>query len=183
MSSSDSPRIRIVVSVASTLIATAIIFGASSIWPSFAKWLSTAWGASWSVLTYSQPVPVWLLALLIIGTLLLVLVVIARSCQHATTFIDYHTDLFLGILWRWRYDSRGTVHSPVPFCPHCDMQLRGRRRSSYTVIEDIEFHCDGCNRRIAEFDFGWDELEDRVIREIHRVLRNDEWRKRIRPSD
>ena len=182
MSSSESPRTKIIVSVASTLIASAIIFGASRIWPSFATWLGTAWSASWGAVTYRQPVPVWLLVLLSLGSLLFLLTLIARSFQHGPTHLDYHTDRFLGILWRWRYDSSGTVHSPIPFCPYCDMQLRGRRSAGYAVIKDIEFHCDGCNRRIAEFDFGWDELEDRVIREIHRVLRNNEWQKRLQPS-
>jgi hypothetical protein len=189
MSSSESPRTKIIVSVSSTLIATTIIVGAARIWPSFAAWLGSAWTAAWGFITYRQPVPVWLLSFLILCAVALVAFILLRLRAIRPDWRSYTQDEFFGVIWRWRYTSQGGVADLIPFCPACDTLIRPARQdppAGYYSSEwpyHTRFGCDHCTAKPSVTKGSIDTIHDKIIRQIDRKLRNDEWRQiAIRPS-
>jgi hypothetical protein len=86
---------------------------------------------------------------------------------------DYREDAFLGLVWRWTYDSSGQPRSVYPFCPQCDLQLQPGIGLFHMTTE---LHCDRCRRELLSCDQDWPNLQARIVREIQRALRTGEWR-------
>jgi len=131
MASSERQTTKIVVSVASTLIACTIIYFTTSWWATVRDWFVSALLALWHFLLGGHSIPRWLLVILSFATVLLILRVIAGlRTPKGPHWSDYTEDAFFGVRWRWDY-SRGEIQRPVPFCAHCDIQLVPLRGTEY----------------------------------------------------
>ena len=100
---------------------------------------------------------------------------------HWREFTEFE---FLGVLWRWDYGSRGDILHLVSFCPRsgCDMQTYGRLGRYFGPgNESTVYHCDRCGHT-PDINGSQEAIENRVLREIQRLLRSDQWKNHIRPS-
>lgn len=74
------------------------------------------------------------------------------------------------ILWRWHPSHDGNIHELVSFCPKCDFQIYTRPGIAGHPPRSV-YHCEDCNRDVAEFNFSQSEVENRVKRKIQQYLR------------
>lgn len=134
---------------------------------------------------FSSPIsiPIWVFSFLVITCVggLIFIVIQFLSTITVETHFSYVTDTFLGLRWRWRY-SGSEISCITCFCPSCDLQLYPRKLSLYDAVDHIGFKCEDCNRDLAEFQFSYDHLEDKILRSIQKNLRNDSWKEKIEKS-
>jgi hypothetical protein len=91
---------------------------------------------------------------------------------------SYRRDSFYGLVWRWDYHG-DRIDDPVPYCRQCDTQVIareeyeygsfGRRLVTYCI-------CDHCSGTAEKFDESFRDMQNKVIRQVDRKLRNQEWR-------
>ena len=188
MASSEKPSAKIFVSVASSLIlATLTYFGRHILLPAW-HWVAGIFIAVWSWITSNHLVPGWLLLLLSpCGAWCLFRIFIAFRAParpEEPTWHDFTEFEFLGVLWRWQYDRRGAIHTLVSFClpSNCDMQTYGRPSHHYGAFQErTAYDCDRCGHT-SEIPGSQECVEDKVLREIQRLLRCGDWKKHIRPN-
>jgi len=169
--------------VLATLISAFLLWLASEFGPVMTELLSeyvwapivTAASVTWSAVTYSVGVPVWLLALLAIFPARAVVGVLQKRRAPAgppePRWQDYTVDYFHGLRWRWAYAGE-RIFDVTPFCPRDDTLLVAER-DYYQMF----LCCETCGER---WDFRGDDarsLRGKVERQIDRKLRNEnEWR-------
>ena len=95
--------------------------------------------------------------------------------------MDYRSDIFFGLKWRWKIFSDETLSEPIPYCEECDLQLYPEMVHQYPGPNGetyfgaaVRLHCENCAAPDAylpdkEFPQG---VPDRVEREIQRKLRD-----------
>jgi len=134
---------------------------------------------------------VWMLApfpvprIFVLACLTAALVIMTRRRRHRSlsaqpvkpSWRDYREDVFLGLVWRWTYDSSGQPGAICPFCPQCDLQLSPRVGAFHM---STELRCDRCQRERLSYDQDWPGLIARIILEIQRTLRSGEWEYKTR---
>ena len=143
-----------------------------------AGWFATRAALQWMIAPW--PVP----RILVLAFVLIVFGIAARrmralstSAPHASlSKRDYREDEFLGVVWRWHYDSEGQPFGICAFCPRCDLQLLPRPGPFHV---STELHCSRCQRDQLSYDQVWEALEGRIICEIQRALRSGEWQAKI----
>jgi hypothetical protein len=130
--------------------------------------------SSVSFLNMKVPVAVWLLGVLIIGSLLfaaVVVLVFLDSRRRGPTWKDYRTDKFHDMVWRW---GCGATPSEVDglscFCPDVDTQLVYSEESDRTWFE-----CETCHKRFGPLPGDRLHVFSEVTRQIHRKLRTGLW--------
>ena len=100
-------------------------------------------------------------------------------------FYAYNKDEFFNAVWRWSYSGNGLPEDAASFCPNCDMQLvyhedhGGYRAAGLT---NTILFCEICNERITDVEGDYDHLESRVLREIERKVRSNEYKQNLQPS-
>lgn len=188
MASNEKPTTKILVSVASGLVLAGLLYLARYWIPAALRWVGSVFVAAWSWFTASHGIPGWLLLLLsLCGVWCFFRIVAAFRAPTEPVEPQWHdfTEFeFLGVLWRWRYDGRGTLHGPVSFCPQagCDMQTYGRLGQYYGAgRETTVYRCDRCGHT-PEAQGSQEQVKDKVTREIQRLLRCGDWKNHIRPS-
>lgn len=124
--------------------------------------------------------PVWLLILLSFSGLTVALCVLAlcNFLSRAPDYFSYISDNIFGIDWRWHW-QKGKLreHNLVPFCPRreCSCRLDPQEMSGYRAVDDISLVCDHCGFT-KHFDCNWDELRWKVVKEIDRRIRTEEFK-------
>lgn len=165
-------------------IATAIFV------PGVFSWL---WGVVvliWRFFTAPVGIPVWLLSLLLFIIVWLVYRGLKRSLRSLATpsYLTYTDDRFFGIHWRWKYLGN-QLDNPKAYCPECDTLLSieaaygmptGLVTRDYTF--QTIFYCEHCNWRSKNLDGQYEEIEAKVIRQIDRKIRNNEWARQLEKS-
>src|SRR5712671_4385845 len=63
-----------------------------------------------------------------------------RQPQLQPTHLEYTTDMFFNVRWRWRWSDQ-LPYSPAPFCPRCDLQIVAAQDMFRTVL-----HCNDCDQ-------------------------------------
>ena len=185
MSSSEKPSAKILISVASGLILAVLLYIGRNLIPSVFRWIGGVFAAGWNWFVSAHSVPGWLLVLLTFCGIWFILRLIAElrtPPQPAEPqwhdFTEFH---FLGVLWRWRYYG-SEIHSLVSFCPQtgCDMQTYGSGGQYYNPgRETTVYRCDRCGH-MPEVQGTKEQIENKVMREIQRLLRCGDWKKHIR---
>lgn len=166
-----------------TGIITSII--ATIIWSVFPGW-SWTFSALGSVLIWR--IPVWLILLL--GVIVLGFIIRKNrkpvlEVDTTPEFYAYNQDEFFNAVWRWSYSGSGLPEDAASFCPNCDMQLvyhedhGGYRAAGLT---NTILFCERCNERITDLEGDYDHLESRVLREIERKVRTNEYKQNLQPS-
>lgn len=117
----------------------------------------------------------WLAALVVVGLALAILVSWLRDRGNGPDYspFSYTHDSFHGLLWRWRWSSDGDIHSIVPFCPSCDLQISPRPEGAYEAVAPMVFRCHDCGVKHHEVPHGtlWSEVEHDIRVRIQRIVR------------
>ena len=174
-------RNNVIAGVLATLIASGII----AFVPVVRDFVLRLAGQSLGLLQYlKRPValPLWLVALLCLGSVCFALLVAAflvsrrapRPSQEESS-LNYRKDEFGGVVWRWRMESDFEPYTISAFCPVCDMQLEAQTEL-YGYAPSTYFTCDKCHYRSQPFNMDPGELQAFMLREIQRRLRTGEWR-------
>jgi len=152
---------------AGTVVAGLVVVGLVYVFGRIAvgEWLKSA--GRWLV----HPVPVPLVVLVVLIGVLLVFVVglLLRFKKPAPPpWLNYWTDNFLGIVWRWRYAEGLLVRSSItPYCPKCETRVR-------IVVQGYKpettlFICDECHFN-QNIHGNWQEASARIERLIEREV-------------
>jgi len=164
------------------VIAGLIVLAVSSFFPGW-SWIVHAIVIVGGVFTWRAPV--WLILLIIlfvVGTIWLALRVLSGTePESEQEFYSYKQDSLFGAVWRWQY-YYDEPSSPVAYCPTCDMRLvHHEDQGAFYAAGHTQtiLICERCQRPIAEIDGDYERVERRVIWEIQRRIRTDQYPKRI----
>lgn len=166
--------------IAGIIVAIVVALG-KWIWPSLGPLLSHTWSFLKllsrhlvSLANSKVTIPIWLLGVLVIGSLLFVAVVVLvllDSRRARLTWKDYRTDTFHDMVWRWGYGSTPSeVEGLCCFCPHDDTQLVYSEEYDRT-----SFVCETCHKRFGPVPGDRFHVLSMVTRQIHRKLRTGGW--------
>jgi hypothetical protein len=147
--------------------------------PGVWSWMkaTSSWFLSWFVFS-KVPVPVWLLALLLIAAALVVVRFAASlfnpRSSSGSNWLEYKNDLFHGVRWRWTFGASGMILNLSCFCPHDDTALAHTERFDGRT----SFKCGKCGATFGPIRGDREHVMAMIERQIDRKLRNDEWKKR-----
>jgi len=192
MTSHEKASTKVGVAVLSGLILAGLIYFFRTWVPPFLKWIWGVIGTGWVWAVSNHAVPGWVLLPLSLAAAWcsVRIVVMMRKPSvpppepepHWRDFTEFEWE---GILWRWQYDREGRLYGLASFCPQlgCDMQTYPRTGGYYGPgNETTLFTCDRCGHS-PEVRGNKDQIEDRVVREIERLLRGDGWRTNLRAAN
>lgn len=165
----------------SKVIAAAIIAGFGWLtyrlnwWPG---WMTRGIATVWAYLLSPLSISHWLFGLLIfllaLSVLTIVFLTAVLKSETAPKWIYYRTDLFDRLRWRWRYQGSDIdIHSLVPFCPICDLQVVPIIGPSF--VNKVRFECEKCHQELGTHEGSLDSLQNKVIRLIHQKIRTQTW--------
>jgi len=139
-------------------------------------------------LTYEISLPIWSIFLISVSGLMIVilyfwLINFLRPFNTEPDFNSYTRDKIFGITWTWQWsDSLLLEHSLVALCPNCSYELEyqiARDSSNPPFFREILcMHCDHCNYN-QNFELTIDQLRNRIIKEILRIVRTNEYKNRL----
>ena len=148
-----------------------LIIGLIGLWKAnLLKWLQ-----------YQITWPVWALILLSLSGLVIASLIraLTDSLGRIPEHFLYISDNVFGVEWHWRYQE-GKLYEKYfePFCPNveCSCILEPVRRSAYQAIDDVALVCDRCGFT-KDFEYNWDQLRWKVVKEIDRRIRTGEFKK------
>jgi hypothetical protein len=147
-------------------------------------------GAIWKAITWFMHLFLLKICFSVWGIILLMLIIpfligLFNLLFRSNSVENYLSDTFFGVLWDWRYRYiRGKKYTEeiIARCPHCKTILKPSRESSYPfgyTNNLVCTHCEFCKK----FDFGYDELLDRVKKEIDRKIITGEYKKIAQQAD
>ena len=145
-------------------------------------------GAIWKIITWfvglfviKATLPVWgiILLMLVIPLLIGIVIVFFLLRTNSTeTYLTYTSDTFFRISWNWRYTGNKLYKEDIiPRCPSCKTLLQ----PSNVVVNEFTFICSHCGFQ-KEFEYSYDELLNRVKKEIDRKIITEEY-KTVRQTD
>jgi hypothetical protein len=150
-------------------VLSGVILDARGLIP-FGQWVRTA--GQWSAVAVRwlvQPIRVPLLVLAFMSFALVAVAVrgVLKSLKPPPpAWLEYRQDQFFDIAWTWRYAGNQILESSItPFCPRCQMRLRGDQQGYMTMT--TTFICDDCGFRKDIQGSGHDVI-DRISRLIER---------------
>lgn len=132
----------------------------------------------------SATLPRWALFLLILLSAIFVLRGSSRLFRGSASpsMFDYREDTILGLTWRWDYGPHGPTNVWC-YCPTCDTSLVYSEDRDWTEYGQgrnlVILRCETCGNRVKDFEGDRDYLISRVLRQIDRIQRSGEWKKRI----
>jgi len=142
------------------------------------------WGSTQTAFTWlggSAVMSRWTLGLLWLAAFIVLFVagslvfawVRDRTVASEFSAFKYTHDSFHGLLWRWRWSSDGSIHTIVPFCPHCDMQIVPQHEGAYRAVAPLVFRCEDCDVKHYEVpnEVSWDEVVQDIQLRVQRNVR------------
>lgn len=121
----------------------------------------------------------WVLYLLVSASLPSLVLLAKLAFGRRPGFLDYTSDRFLGLTWRWRYRRFGRPDVPWAHCSVCDTALiynsegdGGRMRTVLT--------CETCDRTVLQHEGDAQYLAAKILRQIERRIRTGEWQTAVR---
>lgn len=189
--SSEKPIIKIVVGVTTAVLSAGALYLCRNWVLPILSWCRGVAVSVWDWITFSHSVPGWLIILLSMTALwcsveIILAVNAARKPQKPRPLRDSDWPQFLevefmGVLWRWSYTGSGDILRLHSFCPQsgCDMQTWGRLGAYYGMgTETTVYQCDRCGHK-PELQGTQEQVEDKAIREIQRLLRSGDWKRHV----
>jgi len=145
-------------------------------------------GAIWKIITWfvglfviKATLPVWgiILLMLVIPLLIGIVIVFFLLRTNSTeTYLTYTSDTFFGISWYWRYTGNKLYKEDIiPRCLSCKTLLQ----PSNVVVNEFTLICSHCGFQ-KEFEYSYDELLNRVKKEIDRKIITEEY-KTVKQTD
>ena len=124
-----------------------------------------------------------LLCLLLPGLTILVIWIIsiiqAAGEPEEPDWKRYTHDTIFGVPWQWQWVGRGTIDNLISLCPECSNQLDLKRPSDFRELSVFtEAYCDRCDHTM-KLIFPRDKANQRIIKEIHRLIRTGEYKDKI----
>lgn len=138
-----------------------------------------------NIFTYTITIPVWgVLFLLFITYLVYIGIMYAKKKSSNTlTKEDYIQDNIFSIDWQWNWAFDG-INNLTPLCPECSYQLNLSPTIDRTKLSKgadfimTKVECDHCGFK-KEINDEIDRLKHKVIKEIHRKIRTEEFKEII----
>jgi hypothetical protein len=188
MSSTEKPLGKIVVTVVGGLILAVLLYIARHWLSPVLEWVARVLKSALGWVISLHAIPGWLIVVLC-GCAAWAVARVIRDLRAPPKpaepdWREFTEFEFLGVLWRWNYSYRGDILQLVSFCaqPQCDMQTSGELGQFYGPYNQTTLYkCDRCGHT-AEVEGTRENIENKVIREIQRLLRRDEWEKHIRAN-
>ena len=125
-----------------------------------------------NVLAFEIPIPIWLLLVGLSFTPLIVWLVRRWRQRRQTTSLEWATytqDVFHDMLWGWGWCDT-TIKDLKAFCPEDETRL--------VLGEGIALgaaRCETCNRTFLLPTTHWDEVMQKIARQIDRKCRTGKW--------
>lgn len=124
-------------------------------------------------------VPLYVLCLLGLGSAIIVLIILIaikdRFTNSPPSFLNYNSDTFFGLTWRWRYDETAagkSVSYLTSYCAKCDYQVYGRLRHTLDGVR-VTYYCESCEEEVASIQQTDQTVQNRVERFILQKLRQN----------
>ena len=182
----EKPSHKIAIGVATTLIATTILrFTTGFTFTGAFRWLRGVFDTCWNWAVSPVTISVWLLNLLILLSVAFIWVVVAAIVRHRgePSSLDYTTDTFEGLVWRWSYFSSRSIRDLWCYCPSCDQVLVYAERGLSGLIyygggspPETQLSCEYCAKAVAVLPGTKNSIVGRIERLIDRKIRVGEWR-------
>ena len=143
-------------------------------------------GTIWKIITWfaglfviKATLPVWgIILLMLVIPLLIGIVFFLLRTSSTETYLTYISDIFFEISWHWRYTGNKLYNEDIiPRCPSCKTLLQ----PSNVVVNEFTFICSHCGFQ-KEFEYSYDELLNRVKKEIDRKIITEEY-KTVKQTD
>lgn len=169
----------IVTVVGGVLLAGAIWFCQKYLPPLF-EWARGLVTALWGWISTDHGIPGWLIILIMPCIIYCGFALWGLFSSQASAVIhwsDYKAGTFFSMMWRWNYRG-GTITSPIPYCLTCDTQIIAEQHSGFLMHDPISktvFECEHCHRVEFTTSGSFEELQDKVTRQIDRNIRNNTW--------
>jgi hypothetical protein len=178
--SKESTLSKIAIRVISGVLVVGVLWALSCI-PGLLHWLGNIGVAFWSHLKSTSGLPNWGLYLLVLMAIQTVINLIKHLRKpKGPNVTAYKQDTFLDLTWRWSYIGNHP-HQPWAFCPRCDTILVYSEHSgSYRTREETILTCETCNREMLRHEGDKDYLVNKILRQIDRIIRTGEWKKKIK---
>lgn len=129
---------------------------AQSLWPNWLAYLSSLWPA-----------------------LLLARWALRRWRNRKSSTSRFKKLTLDGVVWRWS-GVMMVSHGLKSFCPACDNGLVYEERGvGYLGERRVRLFCDRCNVSRTDQPGGFADLQNRVDREIDRLIRTGQWRRHV----
>lgn len=170
----------------SKVIAAVILFVLTAAGTYFLELWPTIGRVAWTVGDFLiAKTPVWNWLLILGGILIVAIAAIVISAFNAAGKAKspalYMTDKFYGVRWKWRYVS-GDVDALHCICLKCGLQVYFANVGTYSFFHQVVSKCDDCGAVVGPFDGSYEDLESRVIRMIHRNLRETRGKAEVGPT-
>ena len=161
-----------------TVVAGAVLGWVPGAW----AWLGGVVGAAWGHLVARSYVPNWLMYAALAT---LAWRALASASSHWRMRDSNHQRFkqltMLGGVWRWEYISGAPTNLRV-YCPRCDGALVYSEEWEYETSlrrKIVQWHCERCNTNCVRHAGTRDYLNDRIYREVDRLLRTGDWRRHV----
>ena len=119
-------------------------------------------------------VPNWVLYLLVLAALPSAALLAKSALRPRPEVLEYTTDRFLGLTWRWRYRRFGRPDAPWAHCPVCDTALIYNSQSDGSRMRTV-LTCESCDRTVLQHEGDAQYLAAKILRQIERKIRTGEW--------
>jgi hypothetical protein len=170
----------------SKVIAAGIVGGLGIAYVSYKHWWSVIWHGITNATAFlgsQAPVRHWVFGILLLGTLLAVVLLIAiaaivirakKGNQSRANYLTYTSDHFFGLKWAWTYEGTN-IELKAVLCARCDYQVGPDSASMFD--SRVRFHCDSCGHTVPVEGQSWDSLQSVVMRLVQQKLRTGKYPK------
>lgn len=134
----------------------------------------------WCLATDHISLPVWLFAIIatFASGFLVALGIRFLRTHSEPDWTQYTHDTFLDVVWHWDYHSGKVASSRLfPICPKCSYEMKAGPAGAYYQSRTT-LHCEDCGYT-HEIEGSVQDLPERVVKLINRMLRTGEYRKRL----
>ena len=97
-----------------------------------------------------------------------------RSAE-TVSLTEYDQEVFFDVQWRWGYADSEIINL-TSYCKKCDYQILGTRHNLLGMEEGVKYMCEDCGYESEVIEGTRSQIENRVLRYIHKRLRNGTWR-------
>ncbi len=183
MAEHNGIRTKVAAGVITGIILAVLSYFSQALWPHIRRSLVWFCDAVWSWLSSGHSIYGWLLVIFILCTAICGFVLVAALFFRVSpnNWRSYRRDIFFGIVWRWEYHGE-RIGNPLPYCIHCDTELIPNEdcNPDRSGIQRLtRYICDHCHVTVQELDESFRQTQDKVVRQIDRKLRSDEWKKTL----
>ena len=99
-----------------------------------------------------------------------------RQVDVKKDWYEYTQDIFFGLLWKWQYNSDGSIYNLQPHCPHCEYLLDSNVDFRWRYDNQLMMKCPYCDKLTGNWN---SEYPNRVYRAIRLHIENGSWKEHV----